>query len=80
VATLPQPPYSPDLAPADFFLFPRIKTALKGRCFESIPSIQAAVTTALNEVPVEAFEGAYWAWEIQWKKCVAAHGQYFEEY
>jgi hypothetical protein len=73
VATLPQPPYSPELAPADFFLF-------KGRRFESIPAIQAAVTTALNEVPVEAFEGAYRAWESWWKKCVAAHGQYFEEY
>jgi hypothetical protein len=56
VATLPQPPYSPNLAPADFFLF-------KGRRFESIPAIQAAVTTALNELPVEAFEGAYRAWE-----------------
>jgi hypothetical protein len=56
VATLPQPPYSPDLAPADFFLF-------KERRFESIPAIQAAVTTALNEVLVEALEGAYRAWE-----------------
>jgi len=34
VATLPQPPYSPDLAPADFLLFPRIKTTLKGRRFD----------------------------------------------
>jgi hypothetical protein len=41
VATLPQPPYSPDLAPADFFLF-------KGHRFESIPAIQAVVTTALR--------------------------------
>ncbi|PNF36801.1 hypothetical protein B7P43_G09634 [Cryptotermes secundus] len=79
VVTLPQPPYSPDLVPADFFLFPRIKTALKGRRFESIQAIQAAVTTALNEVPVEAFEGVYRAWESRWKKCVDAHGQYFEE-
>ncbi|PNF20262.1 hypothetical protein B7P43_G15437 [Cryptotermes secundus] len=68
MATLPQPPYSPDLAPANFFLFPRIKTALKGRHFESIQAIQAAVTTALNEVPVEAFEGAYRAWESRWQK------------
>ncbi|GFQ95135.1 hypothetical protein TNCT_308751 [Trichonephila clavata] len=30
MATLPQPPYSPDLAPSDFFLFPRIKRTLKG--------------------------------------------------
>jgi hypothetical protein len=56
VTTLPKPPYSPDLAPADFVL-------LKGRCFESILAIQAAVTTALNEVPIVVFEGAYRAWE-----------------
>jgi hypothetical protein len=80
VTTLPQPPYSPDLAPADIFLFPRVKTALKGCRFESIQAIQAAVTTALNEVPVEAFEGAYRAWESRWRKCVDAHRQYFEEY
>jgi transposase len=28
---MPQPPYSPDLAPADFFLFPTLKSTLKGR-------------------------------------------------
>jgi len=32
---VPQPPYSPDLAPADFFLFPKLKSTLKGRRFES---------------------------------------------
>jgi hypothetical protein len=38
------------------------------------------VTTALKEVPVEAFERAYRAWECQGKKCVDAGGEYFEEY
>lgn len=80
VATFPQPPYSPDLAPSDFFLFPRIKTALKGHRFENIEAIQVAVTTALNEVPVEAFQGAYRAWESRWKKCIDANGHYFENY
>ena len=30
---MPQPPYSPDLAPADFFLFTRLKTPMKGKSF-----------------------------------------------
>jgi len=30
-ATMPQPPYSPDLAPCDFFLFPKLKNSMKGR-------------------------------------------------
>jgi len=51
-----QSPYSPDLAPAaDFLLFPRINTALKGHHFDNTEAIQAAVTTALSEVPVEVF-------------------------
>jgi len=80
IATLPQPPYSPDLSPADFFLFPRIKATLKGAHFESIEAIQTAVTKALNEVPVDAFQDAYRAWKNRWKKCVDAQGEYFEEY
>jgi transposase len=33
---VPQPPYSPDLAPADFFLFPKLKSTLKGRRFQTV--------------------------------------------
>jgi NRPS condensation-like uncharacterized protein len=58
---------------------PGYTSALKGRRFDSIDAIKAAVTTALKEVPVEAFERAYWAWESRWKKCVDAHGEYFDE-
>ena len=34
------PPYSPDLDPADFFLFAKLKTTLKGRRFQTIEEIQ----------------------------------------
>jgi transposase len=37
---VPQPPYSPDLAPADFFLFPKLKSTLKGQRFDSIEEIE----------------------------------------
>ena len=80
LATLPQPSYSPDLAPADFFLFPRIKTALKGTRFGTTEAIQTAVTKALNEAPVYAFHDAYHAWKSRWQKCVDAQGEYFEEF
>ncbi|GFR67681.1 transposase [Elysia marginata] len=33
--TLPHPPYSPDLAPSDFFLFPKLKDYLKGNRYET---------------------------------------------
>ena len=37
---LPHPPYSPDLAPCDFYLFPKIKQELSGRSFDSIENCQ----------------------------------------
>jgi transposase len=44
---VPQPPYSPDLAPADFFLFLKLKSMLKGRRFESIEEIEENSLTEL---------------------------------
>jgi transposase len=39
-SVVPHPPYSPELAPVDFFLFPKLKTTLKGRRFQTIEVIQ----------------------------------------
>ncbi|GFU79676.1 histone-lysine N-methyltransferase SETMAR [Trichonephila clavipes] len=48
-------PYSSDLNPSDFFLFPRLKLALKGKRFDDIPDIQRNVTRLLNSIPNEDF-------------------------
>jgi hypothetical protein len=40
ITTMPQPPYSPDLATCDFYLFQKVKTELKGHNFESTEDIQ----------------------------------------
>jgi hypothetical protein len=40
IAEIEDPPCSPDLAPNDFWLFPEIKSALKGRRFQDIEDIQ----------------------------------------
>jgi len=47
---LEHPPYSPDLAPCDFFLFPKIKSALKGTRFESIDAVKANATELMNKL------------------------------
>jgi histone-lysine N-methyltransferase SETMAR len=44
VTVLHHPPYSPDLTPADFFLFPKLKSQLKGKCFQDNSTIKANVT------------------------------------
>jgi hypothetical protein len=49
IPMLKRPPYSPDLALCDIFLFPNIKSALKGTCFESIDAVKAKATEVSNE-------------------------------
>jgi hypothetical protein len=36
-------PYSPDLAPADFWLCPKLKSVLKGKCFSDVEDIKSFV-------------------------------------
>jgi len=50
ITTLPHPPYSPDLAPCDFFLFPKLKTHLKEHNFGTVENVQAAAMRALNNI------------------------------
>ncbi|EGI63610.1 Mariner Mos1 transposase, partial [Acromyrmex echinatior] len=67
---VPQPPYSPDLAPCDFFLFPRLKRELKGKHWESVENIQKHVTMFLRDIPVEEFQRAFQAWQTRLRKCI----------
>jgi len=55
VIVLNHPPYSPDLAPADYFLFPKVNSNLKGCLFDSISDIQTAVTSTLNTIAKDNF-------------------------
>jgi len=50
VAVLHHPPYSPDFAPADYFLFPKLKFSLKGRHFQTVEELKCAVTRELNNI------------------------------
>jgi len=46
IPVAPQSPYSPDLSPCDFFLFPRLKNNLKGRHFGTLDNIQHSAPTS----------------------------------
>jgi hypothetical protein len=50
--------YSPDLAPADFILFPKVKQALKEERFSDISDIQCGVTELLQGVSLQDFQRA----------------------
>ena len=78
VAVLNHPPYSPDLAPCDFFLFPKLKEAIKGVRFPDVEAIKKAVTTELKRIPEESFQECMGAWQNRMRKCVRLEGDYFE--
>lgn len=52
-------PYSPDQAPVDFFLFPKLKLKMKGTFFNDIPAVQAACTKELKAIPVAKYSKAF---------------------
>ena len=74
VTVLPHPPYSPDLSPCDFFLFPRLKKRLKGWRHENIEAIQAASTMELTSIPKEAFTSCFRDLQKCWQQCTTAEG------
>ena len=73
IKTVPQPPYSPDLAPCDFCLFSK----LRGCCYETIEEMKEAVVKVIDTLTQEDFHGAFQKLLEQYK-CIAAGGDYFE--
>lgn len=78
VTSIVHPPYSPDLAPADFFLFPKLKLHLKGTRFTSVEEIQTSVTRHLNVIPKEDFSRAFQKLHERCEACIERGGHYVE--
>ena len=74
IKTVPQPPYSPDLAPCDFWLFPK----LRGSRYETIEEMKEAVTNVIDTLTQEDSHGAFQELLERYKKYIAAGGDYFE--
>ena len=71
--TVPQPPYSPDLAPCDFWLFPK----LRGYRYETTEEMKEAVTKVIDTLTQEDFHGDFQKL-LERYKYIAAGGDYFE--
>jgi hypothetical protein len=72
------PPYSSDLVPCDFWLFPRLKIALKGHRFSDIADIQGHATTILHSIPEEEFQKCSEQCKHRLTKRICAQGESFE--
>ena len=76
IKTVPQPPYSPDFAPCDFWLFPKLKENLRGCRYETI-EMKEAVTKVIDTLTQDDFHGAFEKLFKQYK-CITVGGDYFE--
>ena len=73
-----QSPYSPDMALAHFFLFPKLKLPLRGTHFQSIEDIKENSRRELKSIPENAFKKYFDDWIVRWHKCIISRGPYFE--
>ena len=73
----PHPPDSPQLAPCHFWLFPKVKMTMKGKRFESIQDIEAAMTAQLKTLTKEDLQNCFRKWQEQWDKCIQSKGGVF---
>jgi len=78
IPLLPHPPYSPDLAPCDFYLFPKLKSKLKGHPFGTMENTQKIVTDELNTLTENDFQYCYDQWKKRRYHCVTSQWSYFE--
>ena len=78
VRVLPHAPYSPDLAPCDFFLFPRLKKHLSGKHFASRQALGSAVYQCMLGIPPSDYEKSFKRWIKRLKRCIECGGEYFE--
>lgn len=78
VNIVPHPPYSPDLAPCDFWLFSKLKRPLRGHRFEAIEEIKRESLRELKAIPEIEFSKCFEEWKKRWHMCVASDGEYFE--
>ena len=74
IKTVRHPPYSPDLAPWYFWLFPK----LRGYRYERIEEMKEAVMKVIDTLTQEDFHGTFQKLLERYNKCIAAGGDYLE--
>jgi hypothetical protein len=79
VHLIPHPPYSPDLAPSDFFLFESLKTKMLGLEFDCPGTLLDWIKAEFQRIPSEVLERVFESWIICFQKCIEHEGDYFAE-
>ena len=75
IKTVPHHPYSPDLTPCAFYLFPKLRGC---RRYETFEEMKEAVIKVIDTLTQEDIHGAFQKLLERYKKCIATGGYYFE--
>jgi hypothetical protein len=78
IPMLEHPPNSLDLAPCDFFLFPKIKSAFKGTRFEPVGAVKAKAMEVIKKLSEKALQHCFQQWKICMERCRGRGGDHFE--
>lgn len=73
------PPYSPDLAPSDYHLFPNLKKNLSGKKFQTDDEVKSAVNEFFDCMDKSFFFNGIKSLQHRWTKCVELRGDYVEK-
>ena len=79
IKLLPHAPYSPDLAPCDFWLFPQLKTFLAKSKFDTKMELKAAVEGYMREVSKNGLLFVMESWDKRLTKCIELQGDYVKK-
>ena len=74
IKTVLNPPYSQDLAPCDFWLFPKLRVCR----YETIEEMKEAVTKVIDTLTQEDIHGTFYKLLERYNKCIAAGGDSFK--
>ena len=72
------PPYSPNLAPNDFFLFPYVRNKMRGQRFSTPEEMVDASRMHVLEIPQSEWQNCFDNWFKRMQKCTDLNEEYFE--
>ena len=61
-----------------FFLFPKMKRDLKGKCFQNVEEVREKTTETLKAITLQEFQNCFEQWKKRWDNCIDSQGEYFE--
>ena len=73
------PPYSPDIAPSDFYLFPILKSHLRGTQYRRNEGVKEAVNEYFGDQEKAFYFEGIRKLEQRWTKCIALKGDFIEK-